>query len=200
MSASIFQEIRGLAKQIHEDWVTHLRDWTRPGFRAVAVYRVGAWLTRDMRRSPVHLVLKGIYRAMFRYVRNHYGIELPASAVLGRRVIIAHQSGIVIHPNAVIGDECVIRHNVTIGAVNVELIVHAPKLGRGVHVGCGAVIMGPIFIGDGARIGPNAVVMTDVPAGASVFVSAPRMVLQGSTAGATLPTQSPASVVEKVSS
>jgi serine O-acetyltransferase len=124
---------------------------------------------------------------MFRYARNHYGIELPASAVLGRRVVIAHQNGIVIHPNAVIGDDCVIRHNVTIGAINFDLIDHAPKLGRGVHVGCGAVIMGPISIGDGARIGPNAVVITDVPAGASVFVSAPRMVLQGTTAGATLP-------------
>jgi serine O-acetyltransferase len=93
----------------------------------------------------------------------------------------------VLHAGAVVGDECILRHNVTIGAISLDLIDHAPTLGRGVHVGCGAVIMGPISIGDGARIGPNAVVMTDVPAGASVFVSAPRMVLQGTTAGATLP-------------
>jgi serine acetyltransferase len=194
------EDVLTLARQIREDWESHLRDWTKPGFRALVAYRFGAWLHRDLRRGPLFAILAWVHHGMFRYVRNHYGIELPASAVVGRRVIIAHQNGIVIHANAVIGDECVIRHNVTIGAISLDLIVHAPKLGRGVHVGCGAVLMGPISIGDGARIGPNAVVMTDIPAGASVFVNAPRMVLQGTTAGAALTAQSPASAVEKVSS
>jgi serine O-acetyltransferase len=180
----MFHGFSGLAHQIREDWQTHFRDWTLPGFRALAIYRLGAWLTHDGRGSLVHGFLRRLHLALFRYARNQYGIELPASATIGRRVIIAHQNGIVIHSNAVIGDECVIRHNVTIGAVNLDLIAHAPKLGRGVHVGCGAVLMGPISIGDGARIGPNTVVITDVPPGASVFASAPRMI-QGGIAGST---------------
>ena len=90
-------------------------------------------------------------------------------------MIIGHQSGIVVHANAVIGDECFIRQNVTIGATSFERADEAPTLGRGVSVGCGAVILGGITIGDRAKIGPNAVVMVDVPADTSVFVSAPRM-------------------------
>ncbi|WP_338107942.1 hypothetical protein [Actinomyces naeslundii] len=43
-----------------------------------------------------------------------------------------------------------------------------PVLGRGVAVGCGATILGPINIGDGAMIGAGAVVIHDVPAGATV--------------------------------
>ena len=43
-----------------------------------------------------------------------------------------------------------------------------PALGRGVAVGCGATILGPINIGDGAMIGAGAVVIHDVPAGATV--------------------------------
>ena len=34
----------GLWRQIREDWVAHGRDWTKPGFRAVAVHRFGVWL------------------------------------------------------------------------------------------------------------------------------------------------------------
>src|SRR5207248_3062801 len=71
----------GLFAQLREDWIAHGRDWTRPGFRAVAVHRFGNWRMRignKMLRAPFSV----IYRMMFRYVRNHYGIELPYSVVL----------------------------------------------------------------------------------------------------------------------
>ena len=42
-----------------------------------------------------------------------------------------------------------------------------PTLGRGVVIGAGAKILGPILVGDGAKIGSNAVVVRDVPAGAT---------------------------------
>ena len=38
-----------------------------------------------------------IYRAMFRHVRNHYGIELSYEVKLGRRVVFEHQGAVVIH-------------------------------------------------------------------------------------------------------
>lgn len=175
------QNESSLARQICEDWEAHFRDWTQPGFRALAVHRFGTWVHRKsgygLVRGPIRKVLSRLHLMMFRYVRNHYGIELPVEAVVGRRVIIGHQSGIVIHDNAVIGDECVLRQNVTLGALNSERALEAPRLGRGVEIGGGAMIMGGVTIGDGARIGPNTVVMEDVPAGATVFVSSPRMIL-----------------------
>jgi len=81
----------------------------------------------------------------------------------------------VIHPKAEIGDDCLIRQNVTIGAASHDRPREAPKLGNGVQVGSGAAILGNVKIGDGVRIGPNAVVMTSVPAGVIVFAAPARI-------------------------
>ena len=150
---------------VHEDWVTHGRDWTLPGFWAVAICRYGQWRMRlqsKFLRAP-HSFL---YRMLYRYVRNHYGIELPYTVRLGRRVVFEHQSGIVIHGLAQIGDECVIRQGVTLGNRRPEEPFAAPRLLNRVNVGAGAKIIGQLTIGDGAQIGANAVVLEDVPAGA----------------------------------
>ena len=153
----------GLFAQIHEDWATHGRDWTRPGFRAIAVHRFGNWRMRignKFLRAPFSV----LYRMMYRRVRNRYGIELPYSVVVGRRVVIEHQSGIVIHGNSVIGDGSILRQGVTLGNKSLTRPLDAPRLGKLVNVGAGAKILGAVTIGDGASIGANAVVLCDVPA------------------------------------
>ncbi|TKB56487.1 MAG: serine acetyltransferase [Nitrospira sp.] len=160
--------------QIREDWTVY-RDWTKPGFRALAVHRFGA-LLKDRRRGVLWWALSMLYRAMYRYIRNHYGIELPDTTIIGRRFIIGHQSGIVIHYDAEFGDDCIIRQNVTVGRLGDWRKDRAAKFGNRVHIGAGAVIVGGVTIGDDVQIGPNAVVMTDVPAGATVFVAAPRVI------------------------
>ena len=91
-------------------------------------------------------------------------------------MVFEHQHGIVIHGQARIGDDCVIRHQVTLGNRHLGLPGDAPCLGRGVNVGAGAKILGAVAIGDGASIGANAVVLHDVPAGASA-VGVPARVL-----------------------
>jgi len=170
-----YKSLAALFKQIHGDWSVSQRDWTRPGFRAVAVHRFGVWV-RNKRPRILRATLFRVYQMMYRYVRNHYGIELPDTTVVGRRLIIGHQGGIVIHPRSEIGDDCLIRQNVTIGAASDDRWWEAPRLGHGVQVGCGAVVIGKISIGDGARIGPNAVVMTNVPPGATAFAPPPRII------------------------
>jgi len=165
-----------LIAQIREDLEVHRGDWTHAGFRALAVHRIGTWVRP--KHGLVWSVLRRLHMVMYSYVRNHYGIELHRSTVVGRRVTIAHPMGIAINGATVIGDDCTIYQNVTLGALNGERVLEAPTLGRGVTVGCGAAVIGPVTIGDEARIGPNAVVMTDVPAGATVFVNPPRMLLK----------------------
>lgn len=162
---------------MREDWAANSRDWTMPGFRAIAVHRFGTWVS-DRRSGIPKSLLMWLYRCLYRFVRNHYGVEIPQSVVLGRRVSIVHQGGIVFHWRAEIGDDCVIRHNVTVGAgYGGRKTLHAgPKLGKGVEVGTGAVILAGVKIGDGAFIGPNVTVMSDIPAGARVFAEAPRVV------------------------
>jgi serine acetyltransferase len=165
VSAGEEKDNPGLLAQIAEDWRTHGRDWTRPGFQAVAIHRFGNWrmgIEPKALRAPFSL----LYRALYRGVRNFYGIELPYSARLGRRVKIEHQSGIVIHGSAVIGDDCILRQDVTLGNRSLSHPLEAPRLGNRVSVGAGAKILGPIVIGDEAQIGANAVVQLDVPPGA----------------------------------
>lgn len=156
-----------LLRQIKEDWVAHGKDWTRPGFRAVAVHRFGNWRMRigpKLLRAPFSV----LYRMLFRRVRNVYGIELPYSVKLGRRVVFEHQGAVVIHGDVEIGDDCVIRQGVTIGNKSLDRPLDAPKLGCRVNVGAGAKVLGAVTIGDDAAIGANAVVLHDVPAGALV--------------------------------
>jgi serine O-acetyltransferase len=157
-------ESLSLWEQIKEDWNAHERDWTRPGFRAVAVHRFGNWrmkIKSKLLRAP----LSFLYQALYRKIRNHYGIELPYTVKLGRRVIFEHQHGIVIHGYTEIGDDSVIRQGVTIGNRYLDRPLEAPKLGARVNVGAGAKILGKINIGDDVSIGANAVVLGDIPSG-----------------------------------
>ncbi len=156
----------GLWEQIKEDWIAHGRDWTKPGFRAVAVHRFGVWrmnIQPKLFRAPFSI----LYQMLFRRIRNNYGIELPYTVQLGRRVIVEHQGAIVIHGHSVIGDDSIVRQGVTLGNRYLDQPFNAPKLGQNVNVGAGAKIFGDVTIGDRANIGANAVVLCDVPAGAT---------------------------------
>ena len=163
-----------LLAQIKEDWVAHRKDWTRPGFRAVAVHRFGVWRMRLP--QPFRAPMSVLYRVMFRRCRNVYGIELPYAVTLGRRVVIEHQGAIVVHGGCVIGDDCILRQGVTLGNKSLDRRDDAPTLGRGVNVGAGAKILGKVTLGDGATVGANAVVTKDVPAG-HVAVGVPAQIL-----------------------
>jgi serine O-acetyltransferase len=156
----------GFWQQIKEDWIAHGRDWTKPGFRAVAVHRFGVWRMKiqpKLLRAPLSI----LYRMLYRKVRNQYGIELPYTVELGRRVIIEHQGDIVIHGYCSIGDDSIIRQGVTLGNRYLDRPFDAPKLGKRVNVGAGAKLFGSITVGDNANIGANAVVLCDVPVGAT---------------------------------
>lgn len=144
----------------------HGRDWTKPGFRTLAVHRFGVWRA-GLRHRPIRALFKPLYNALFRRCRNVYGIELPWSARVGRRVVIEHQGGIVVHGASIIGDDCVVRQGCTLGLRRLDDLTAAPVLENGVQLGAGAVLLGRIRIGSGAIIGANAVVLDDVAAGAT---------------------------------
>jgi serine O-acetyltransferase len=106
------------------------------------------------------------------------GIEIHPGATIGRRVFIDHGMGIVIGETAEIHDECTLYHGVTLGGTSWNQGKRHPTLGKGVVIGAGAKILGPILVGDGAKIGSNAVVVRDVPAGATA-VGVPARILLG---------------------
>lgn len=154
--------------QIAADWRAHDRDWTKPGFRAVAVHRFGVWrmgVKPKLLRAPFSL----LYRWLFRRCRNRYGIELPYTVKLGRGVVIEHQGAIVVHGNCTIGDGCIIRQGCTLGLRRLDDLTAAPVLEERVELGAGSVILGRVRLGAGARVGANAVVLDDVAPGTTVW-------------------------------
>jgi serine O-acetyltransferase len=92
------------------------------------------------------------------------GADIPLDTKLGGGLLMPHPNGIVIHPDAEIGPNCLVFQQVTIGTDGRGV----PRIGGHVDIGAGAKLIGPITIGDDARIGANAVVTRDVPPGATV--------------------------------
>src|SRR5258708_8409854 len=88
--------LRQFIAQIDEDYRTHQRDWTLPGFRALAVHRFGVWVG-GVRSRLLRGILSRLYRFLYVYIRNHYCIELPRTTTVGRRLPIPHQPALPIH-------------------------------------------------------------------------------------------------------
>lgn len=104
------------------------------------------------------------------------GADIPLNCNIGGGAVLIHPNGIVIFPGAVIGPNCLIFQQVTIGTGGTK--PGAPVLGGHVDVGAGAKILGGVNIGDDAVIGANAVVLQDVPQG-STAVGVPARILNG---------------------
>ena len=110
-------------------------------------------------------------------IRVIWGGVLPYQADIGEGTLIGYQGiGVVIHKQAVIGKNCHISQNVTIGGGGGP-DGGLPVLGDNVMVGAGAVILGNCHIGENSSIGANAVVLSDIPAN-SVAVGVPAKVIK----------------------
>ena len=140
-----------------------------PGFHALLVHRVAHWFWR--------MKMRWLGRFVSHVSRFLTGIEIHPGAKIGRRVFIDHGMGVVIGETAELGDECTLYHGVTLGGTTWNKGKRHPTLGRGVVVGAGAKLLGPIVVGDGARVGSNAVVVKDVPRGATAVGIPARIIL-----------------------
>lgn len=130
---------------------------TYPGVHAL-------WAHRLSNRFWVN-GFKMIARLIQEFARLITGVDIHPAATIGRRLFIDHATGVVIGETAVVGEDCLIFHGVTLGGQSMNKGKRHPTLGNEVMVGAGAKILGAISIGDGAKIGANAVVVKDVPPG-----------------------------------
>jgi serine O-acetyltransferase len=135
-----------------------------PGPRAMLLHRLANWLYR--------MKLFFLARAVAEVGRGISGIEIHPGATIGRRLVIDHGMGVVIGETAVVGDDCIIFHGVTLGGVKFDPVKRHPTIGNHVLIGTGAKVLGPILLGDRCRIGANAVVTKDVAAGAVIVAPA----------------------------
>jgi serine O-acetyltransferase len=137
------------------------------GFWALLVYRFGhaRFIIRNkIVRAPWTIA----YIFLNKLAEIFCGICIGGNATIGRRLCIEHHGCIVIHGATVIGDDCLIRHGVTLGNTGSDDPLGAPTIGDRVQLGAGAKILGRVRVGNDVIIGANAVVIQDVPDNAVV--------------------------------
>jgi len=129
------------------------------GFRAMVLFRIGHWC-----RYHGLGVAAGLCERLMRHLCLCW---IGTRAQIGGGFKIAHGIGLVISGGTIIGKNCDMRQNTTLGGNYSKTDAEGrelPILGDNVSVGAGAVILGPVRVGDNAIIGANAVVTRDVPA------------------------------------
>ncbi|WP_111718397.1 serine O-acetyltransferase EpsC [Homoserinimonas sp. OAct 916] len=147
---------------------------TYSGLHAIWSYRVAhRWWRDPLLRLPA--------RALSQFTRFLTGVEIHPGARIGRRFFIDHGMGVVIGQTAVIGDDVMLYHGVTLGGKSQGTGKRHPTLHSEVVVGAGAQVLGDIVIGRGSVIGANAVVVHDAPAH-SVLVGIPATTRSATTA------------------
>jgi serine O-acetyltransferase len=137
---------------------------------AILAYRVAHWL-------HARLGLGLLARLLSVWARFWTGVEIHPAARIGRGLFIDHGAGVVIGETAVVGDHCVLFHNVTLGGTGKYDGHRHPVVGDHVFIGTNAILLGPIHVGDHAKVGANAFVINrDVPAHATVVGTPARVV------------------------
>ena len=131
-----------------------------PSFRAMIGYKISHFFYQRK-----HFFLA---RYLSERSKRKTGIEIHPGACIGKRLFIDHGMGVVIGETAIIGDDVLIFHGVTLGGTGKETKKRHPTIGNRALIGAGAKVLGNIMIGDDAKIGANAVVLKSVPSSATV--------------------------------
>ncbi|MDP3464762.1 MAG: serine acetyltransferase [Sulfuricurvum sp.] len=103
------------------------------------------------------------YRMVFEWI---LGIELPWNTQIGSGLKLYHGQGLVVNDHSIIGANCTLRHNTTIGhkeLANGEYSA-SPIIGANVDIGSNSVIIGAIEIGNNVKIGAGSVVVKSLDA------------------------------------
>ena len=130
------------------------------GLHAIWAYRLSNWLWLHGARFTARFISQ-----LTRFIT---GVEIHPGATIGRRFFIDHGMGVVIGETAVIGDDVLMYHQVTLGGRTLGQVKRHPTIGNRVLIGAGAKLIGNIVIGDDTKIGANALVVHDVPSGSVV--------------------------------
>lgn len=96
-------------------------------------------------------------------VSEVFGMDIHPAARVGSGVMIDHATGIVIGETCVIGDGVSILQSVTLGGTGNEDGDRHPKIGSGVLLSAGSIVLGNLRVGDCSRVAAGSVVLDEVP-------------------------------------
>jgi len=155
-------------------------DWSRERCRRIwdpsrrllrSIRRYQHWKKRSL---PWRWISK-YWIIQYRFWSVVAGSDIPLNCTISGGLLLPHPTGVVVFPDAIIGPNCMLLQQVTLGVGGSK--PGAPILGGHVDVGAGAKILGGVEIGDHAVIGANAVVLQDIPRGA-VAVGVPARIVR----------------------
>ena len=141
-----------------------------PGYHALVVHRLSHRLWK--------MKLRTLARFLSYLGRIVPAIEIHPAAVIGRRFVIDHGTGVVIGATSHIGDDVKIYQGVTLGALSVrndhkdvvEVLKRHPTLEDRVTVYAGATILGgDTVIGADSVIGGNVWLVKSVPPNSKIY-------------------------------
>lgn len=160
-----------LLEVLREDFAVHDRDLLQPGLWAVAVHRLGR-RALTARNAHARAALGAGYGLLETAVDWLWGIHLPRTVKLGRRVRLWH-SGCMMLAAREIGNDVHLRHDTTFGpaprSTGVPAAEDLPTIADRADIGSGACVLGPVTVGSDALVGANSLVMKDVPPGVTVL-------------------------------
>ena len=92
-----------------------------------------------------------------------FSCNIPYKTKIGKNVIFNHRAlGVVLHPNAIIGNDVYIEHHVLLGQ-RTGNNNNAPIIEDNVVIGAYAIILGGVKVGKGSVIGAGSLVLDDIP-------------------------------------
>jgi serine O-acetyltransferase len=165
------------------DWSREAKAWRQwnPSRALLASLRAYDRAARSSR--PDRVLWRWIAVLRHRFWSAVTGADIPLGCRVGGGLMLPHPNGVVVHPDARIGPNCLLLQQVTLGVGGP--LPGAPTLGGHVDIGAGAKILGGVVIGEHAVIGANAVVLCDVPAGATAVGVPARILKPGAGRGGT---------------
>ncbi len=134
------------------------------GFHALQCHRLAHDLWHHG-RQPLALFVQN-------RVSDLFGVDIHPAARIGSGIMFDHATGIVIGETAIVEDEVLFWHGVTLGGRAFAPEDRHPKVRKGAQLGAGSTILGNIEIGAGAKIAAGSIVVKSVPAGATATGSA----------------------------
>lgn len=144
---------------IEADWSREaLTQWWDPSRQLLLAIR--GYQRAQQQRSLLNCLRAKLWVLRHRFWSVVCAADIPINCRLGGGLMLTHPNGVVIHPEAEVGVNCLILQQVT--------LVSGVKVGGNVDIGAGAKVIKPVTIGDRALIGANAVVTCDVRSGTTV--------------------------------
>lgn len=165
----MIQEVKAIYR--NDPAATGLQPFVYAGLHAIIMHKYIV--------HPLYIVrLRFFARLISQLSRFLTGIEIHPGAVIGKGLFIDHGMGTVIGETVILGDYCILFHNVTLGGTGNHTGKRHPTVGNNVLIGANATILGPCVIGNNVKIGAETVIINRIVPDNCTVVGAPGTIVK----------------------